>query len=52
VGFSAEHRDALLALDGDSGARALLTSQRVMRLDVDDDGILRDVDTPEDLREL
>jgi molybdenum cofactor cytidylyltransferase len=52
VGFSAEHRDALLALDGDSGARALLTSQRVMRLDVDDDGILRDVDTPADLREL
>jgi molybdenum cofactor cytidylyltransferase len=52
VGFSAEHRDALLALDGDSGARALLTSQRVMRLDVDDDGILRDVDTPEDLGEV
>ncbi|CAB3673176.1 nucleotidyltransferase family protein [Paraburkholderia rhynchosiae] len=52
VGFGAEHRDALLALDGDSGARSLLTSQRMMRLDVDDAGILRDVDTPEDLREV
>jgi molybdenum cofactor cytidylyltransferase len=52
VGFGAEHRDALLSLDGDSGARALLDSQRVMRLDVDDAGILRDIDTPEDLRAL
>ncbi|WP_027800881.1 nucleotidyltransferase family protein [Paraburkholderia dilworthii] len=52
VGFGAEHRDALLSLDGDSGARSLLRSQRVMRLDVDDAGILRDVDTPDDLRGL
>jgi molybdenum cofactor cytidylyltransferase len=52
VGFGIEHRDALMALDGDTGARALLTSQRVMRLDVDDPGILRDVDTPEDLRNV
>src|SRR5581483_1569221 len=50
VGFGAGHREALLSLDGDSGARALLKSERVMRLDVDDAGILRDVDTPEDLR--
>ncbi|MDR6391255.1 nucleotidyltransferase family protein [Paraburkholderia phenoliruptrix] len=50
VGFGAAHREALLSLDGDSGARALLKSERVMRLDVDDAGILRDVDTPEDLR--
>ncbi len=52
VGFGIEHRDALMALDGDTGARALLMSQRVMRLDVDDPGILRDVDTPEDLRNV
>lgn len=52
VGFGAEHRDALLALDGDTGAKSLLMSQRVTRLDVDDPGILRDVDTPEDLRKL
>lgn len=50
VGFGIEHRDALLALDGDSGAKSLLTSQRVTRIDVLDAGILRDVDTPEDLR--
>ncbi|MGA7779576.1 MAG: nucleotidyltransferase family protein, partial [Paraburkholderia sp.] len=45
-----EHRDALRALDGDTGARALLTEHPVARLDVDDPGILRDVDTPEDLQ--
>ena len=52
VGFGIEHRDALLTLDGDTGARSLLMSQRVMRLDVGDPGILRDVDTPEDLRNV
>jgi molybdenum cofactor cytidylyltransferase len=30
----------------------LLMSQHVTRLDVDDAGILRDVDTPEDLRNV
>ena len=52
VGFGVAHRDALLKLDGDAGARSLLISQRVTRLDVDDPGILRDVDTPEDLRNV
>ncbi|WP_144148465.1 NTP transferase domain-containing protein [Paraburkholderia sp. BCC1884] len=52
VGFGIEHRDALLALDGDTGARSLFMSQFVTRLDVDDAGILRDVDTPEDLRNV
>jgi len=52
VGFGSEHRDALLALDGDTGAKALLTSQALTRIDVDDPGILRDVDTPDDLRAL
>ena len=50
VGFGAEHREALMSLDGDSGARSLLMSGRVVRLDVDDAGVLRDVDTPGDLR--
>lgn len=50
VGFGIEHRNALLALDGDTGAKSLLMSQHVTRLTVDDPGILRDVDTPEDLR--
>ena len=52
VGFGVEHRDALLALDGDTGAKSLLMSQRVTRVNVDDPGILRDVDTPEDLRNV
>ena len=41
-----------MGLDGDTGARNLLASHRIARLDVDDPGILRDVDTPEDLQGL
>lgn len=52
VGFGVEHRDALLSLDGDTGARALFASHRVTRIDVDDPGIIRDVDTPDDLRHV
>ena len=49
VGFRVDHREALAALDGDVGARSLLMSQAVTRVEVDDAGILRDVDTHEDL---
>lgn len=51
VGFNKKYRDDLLALDGDSGARSLLTthSEHIQLLTVDDPGILSDVDTPEDL---
>ncbi|RDJ99573.1 nucleotidyltransferase family protein [Paraburkholderia lacunae] len=52
VGFGVEHREALMMLDGDTGARSLLMSQHVTRLDIDDPGMLRDVDTPEDLRRV
>jgi molybdenum cofactor cytidylyltransferase len=52
VGFGAGHRDALLALDGDAGARALFGSQAVTRIDVADAGVLRDIDTPADLQGL
>ncbi|HEY1607726.1 MAG TPA: nucleotidyltransferase family protein [Paraburkholderia sp.] len=52
VGFGAEHRAALLTLDGDAGARALFGSHAVTRLDVDDPGVLRDIDTPADLQGL
>jgi len=52
VGFGAQHRAALLALDGDAGARALLGSHAVTRIDVDDPGVLRDIDTPADLQGL
>lgn len=51
VGFSAQLSSQLLALDGDSGARAVLqnVSDRLTRIDVDDPGVLIDIDQPEDL---
>jgi len=49
VAFGAVHRDALLALDGDQGARRLLASHPVTAIDVHDRGILRDIDAPDDL---
>jgi molybdenum cofactor cytidylyltransferase len=49
VGFASRHYDALAALDGDAGARALFAREPVTLLDVDDPAILRDVDTPTDL---
>ncbi|HEY3596275.1 MAG TPA: nucleotidyltransferase family protein [Paraburkholderia sp.] len=52
VGFGLAHRDALLALDGDAGARALFALHAVTRLDVEDPGVLSDIDTPDDLRKL
>jgi molybdenum cofactor cytidylyltransferase len=52
AGFGPAHRDALLALDGDTGARALFALHPVTRLDLDDAGVLADVDTPDDLRKL
>lgn len=47
--FGLDHRAALAALDGDHGARALLTAGALTLLDVDDPGILLDIDTPADL---
>lgn len=49
VAFGASHRDALLALDGDQGARRLLASSPVATIAVADAGILRDIDSPSDL---
>ncbi len=46
VGFGAEHLDALLALHGDQGARAILASHPVAEVPVFDPGIFRDIDTP------
>lgn len=45
-----EYRHALLALDGDAGARSVLAthSEDVLEVPVDDPGVLIDVDTPED----
>jgi molybdenum cofactor cytidylyltransferase len=51
VGFSARYRSELLALRGDTGARALLAAKahHIVTVAVDDPGVLRDVDTPADL---
>jgi len=52
VGFASTHRAELLALRGDEGARAILAAHRdaLTLIDVEDPGVLRDVDTPKDLR--
>jgi molybdenum cofactor cytidylyltransferase len=49
VAFGACHREALLAMHGDQGARRLLQAHPVHDVAVDDLGILRDIDTPSDL---
>ena len=49
VAFAAAYLPQLLALEGDQGARALLASGPVVRVDVDDPGILHDIDTVADL---
>jgi molybdenum cofactor cytidylyltransferase len=50
VAFSRAHLADLLQLQGDQGARRLLKICPVTEVTVDDSGILRDIDTPEDLR--
>ena len=51
VGFAAEHRDALLALTGDQGGKAILEAHPGLLLPcpVDDPGVLHDVDRPEQI---
>jgi len=51
VGMGAVFRDRLEALRGDEGARSLLRehARRMAHLDVDDPGVLRDIDTQDDL---
>ena len=51
VGFGAQLRDELAALAGDAGARSLLEAhpQLLRFVPVEDPGILRDIDRPEDL---
>jgi molybdenum cofactor cytidylyltransferase len=48
VGFSVEHRGALLALTGDQGGKAILEAQRtaLVTCPVVDPGVLKDVDRP------
>jgi molybdenum cofactor cytidylyltransferase len=49
VGFGRVHLDALLALQGDQGARRLLQTCPVTAVAVDDPGIFLDIDTPANL---
>lgn len=49
VGFGAEHGAALMALQGAEGAAAIVRQSRALRLDLDDPGIVTDIDTMEDL---
>lgn len=49
VGFGRLHLDTLLALEGEQGARRLLQTCPVTEIPVDDMGIFRDIDTPDDL---
>ncbi len=50
--FAADYRAELIALDGDVGARSVLRAHpsSVTETPVDDPGVLRDIDTPEDWR--
>jgi molybdenum cofactor cytidylyltransferase len=49
VGFGRVHQEALLALQGDQGARRLLQTCPVTEVPVADPGIFRDIDTAADL---
>lgn len=53
VGFGRECRAALMALGGDAGAAAVVRAQRqagrVLDMELDDEGIVLDIDTPDDL---
>ena len=50
VAFSAELYSELMALSGDEGARRLLLRYPAREIDVDDAGILMDIDTQQDLQ--
>ena len=53
VGFRREHADALMALRGDRGGRDIIATAGTgaVAVEVDDPGVLRDVDVPQDLDE-
>jgi molybdenum cofactor cytidylyltransferase len=51
VGFAGQHYAALAGLAGDEGAKSILAAHRdrVQLVEVADNGVLRDVDTPADI---
>jgi len=50
VAFGRAHLPALLALQGDQGARSILKNNPVNELAVDDPGVLQEIDTPSDIK--
>lgn len=49
VGFAAEHGPALQALTGTEGAAAIVRAAQALRLELDDEGVVTDIDTVADL---
>lgn len=51
VGFARALRAELVAVDGDNGARSVIAAHRaeVVLVEVDDPGIVKDIDSPRDL---
>ena len=51
VGFAGSFYEELIALRGDEGARQILAAneKRLMKIPVGDPGVVRDIDTPDDL---
>jgi molybdenum cofactor cytidylyltransferase len=49
VGFGAQHGAALQALSGAEGAAAIVRASKPVRLELDDEGIVMDIDTVGDL---
>jgi molybdenum cofactor cytidylyltransferase len=49
VGFASEHGSALQALTGAEGAAPIVKQGQVLRLELDDPGIVTDIDTVDDL---
>ena len=52
VGFAAELYSELVTLSGDEGARRLVARYPAQGIEVDDPGVLIDVDTEADLEQL
>lgn len=50
VAFGRQHLAALLALDGDQGARNIVKTNSLREVEVDDPGIFTDIDTAADLQ--
>lgn len=54
VGFGKQYFAELMALTGDSGGRPVIQAHpdAVLRIDLDDPGLIADIDTPEELERL